>query len=134
MFSNCFYLFCHKMQFNLQEVGMLRRKSNDWSCTPYSFPECTSEPSSLIMRLLLLQSLFFRTASWFVLIGNGCVLALDRALQSIAWCIPLPHFIHLRSTLRSSHTFFEIHSLFFFSLPAYPSLRCTASSKRRFFP
>ena len=131
---NCFYLFSCEMQFNRQEEGVLRSISDGCRYSSYSFPESSSEPISVILRCPLSNFLFCWTGSWFALPKDGGVFASDSALQSHAWCLLLPHFMHLPSIFRLSHTSLGTNSPFFFSLPASSPHNCILSSRLRFFP
>ena len=131
---NCFYLFSYEMEFNHQEGGVSSSTFDGWWCISYSFPESSSEPSSVILRCPLSNFLFFWTGSWFALHRDGCVFAGDSALQSRAWWLLLSHFIYLPSIFRLSHTSLRTNSLFFFSLPDSPPLNYILSSRLRLFP
>ena len=131
---NCFNLFFCQIQFNCQKGCVSKSTSDSWLCTPYSFPISSSEPSSVILSYHLSNFLFFCTGSWFALLRDKAVFALYSALQSRAWWLLFPHFMHLPSIFCLLHTSLGTNSHFFFSLCDSAPLNCILSSRPYFFP
>ena len=108
-------------------------KPHQW-CTPYLFPQSSSEHSSMILRWSLQNMFLLYASSYFVLLGNRAVFTLDGVLQSWVWCLPLLHFIHIPFIFCLYHTSLVTNSSFIFSLSDSPPVNWTHFSIPHFLP
>ena len=116
---------------------MARSTSDGGRLTPYSFPESSSDPNSVIRRCHLSVRASLLTAFWLWLLvffrGGAC--DTQPYSQSEAWWFFPPHLKQRLSFLRLSICSFGTKSrlspLFFFWSPD-PPLSCILSSKVRF--
>ena len=118
---------------------MARSTSDGGRRTPYSFPESSSDPNSVIRRSSLSVRAFLLTGSWLGLLVylRGGVWDTQPYSHCDAWWCFLPHlkqrlFSFLLS-IWSCGTKSRLSPLFFF-LSSGPALSCNLSSKVRFFP
>ena len=65
---NCFNLLPSKFNSNCQEGGVSRSTSNGGRRTPYSFPESSSDPNSVIRRCPSSVRAFLLSGSWLGLL------------------------------------------------------------------
>src|SRR5438445_1067332 len=96
---NCLHIFSTNEYLNRQEGGVSRSTSDGWGCTPYSFPESSYEPSSVILRCPLSNFLFLLIGSWLTaLFGSGDLVRGGKVQSRVLWSLRT-RLLHFRSLL-----------------------------------
>lgn len=131
---NCFHNLSYTIQFNCQEATGLKSTSDRWWCTTYLSPASPSIPTSMILKYLLWNILFFSSGSCCALLQHRGVVALDGSWQPCALWLLLPHFMYVPFSLHLFHTYFGTDLRFLFLLPNSPAFNCTHSHNLCFFP